>query len=87
LEALPNGTSSFALIVENPDAPNQAFTHWVIYNLPVDIRELPEGVANQPTLPNGGVQGKNSFDQLGFGDLCPHSGTHRYFFKLSAAFF
>ncbi len=81
----PEGTNSFALIVEDPDAPTLTFTHWVVYNLPGDRRELAEGIAPQPTLPNGGMQGKNDFDQLGFGGPCPpHNGTHRYFFKLFA---
>jgi hypothetical protein len=80
----PNGTVSFALIVEDPDAPKETFTHWVVYNLPANIEYLSEGVVNHPTLPDGGVQGKNDFGQLGFGGPCPPSGTHRYFFKLYA---
>lgn len=81
----PPETNSFALIVEDPDAPTLDFTHWVIYNLPGDCRELPEGIAHQPTLANGGIQGKNDFDRLGFSGPCPPSdGTHRYFFKLFA---
>ena len=43
----PPGTNSFALIVADPDAPNLDFTHWVLYNLPGDRRELPEAVVNQ----------------------------------------
>ncbi len=80
----PNGTVSFALIVEDPDAPKKTFTHWVVYNLPAHIEYLSEGVVNHATLPDGGVQGKNDFGQLGFGGPCPPSGTHRYFFKLYA---
>jgi hypothetical protein len=80
----PSGTVSFVLIVEDPDAPEQTFTHWVVYNLPADIHFLPEAVANHPTLPNGGVHGKNDFGTLGFGGPCPPNGTHRYFFKLHA---
>ncbi|EHC18516.1 YbhB/YbcL family Raf kinase inhibitor-like protein [Fischerella thermalis] len=80
----PNGTVSFALIMEDPDAPKETFTHWVVYNLPAHIKHLPEGVVNHATLPGGGVQGKNDFGQLGFGGPCPPSGTHRYFFKLYA---
>lgn len=85
-ESPPPGTNSFALIMEDPDAPSQTFTHWVLYNLPGDRRELPEGVANHAKLPNGGMQGKNSFGQLGFGGPCPppNDGAHRYFFKIYA---
>lgn len=82
-EAPPEGTRSFALIVDDPDAPNQTFTHWVLYNLPAECRELREH-AQDGNLPTGAMQGKNDFNQLGFGGPCPPSGTHRYFFKLYA---
>ncbi|MEB3338422.1 MAG: YbhB/YbcL family Raf kinase inhibitor-like protein [Leptolyngbyaceae bacterium] len=80
----PVGTQSLALVVDDPDAPQQTFTHWVIYNLPTYLRELPEGVAPYPQLPEGSIQGKNDFGRLGFGGPCPPRGTHRYFFKLFA---
>jgi hypothetical protein len=79
----PEGTQSFALILEDPDAPNKTFTHWILYNLPAECRELPEN-ATGSSLPKGAVQGKNDFNQLGFGGPCPPNGTHRYFFKLFA---
>ncbi|MBE9049427.1 YbhB/YbcL family Raf kinase inhibitor-like protein [Nostocales cyanobacterium LEGE 11386] len=80
----PAGTVSFALLMEDPDAPKQTFTHWVVYDLPANLRHLPEGITQEPHLPSGGVQGKNDFGQLGYGGPCPPSGTHRYFFKLYA---
>ncbi|MBW4560871.1 MAG: YbhB/YbcL family Raf kinase inhibitor-like protein [Mojavia pulchra JT2-VF2] len=81
----PPGTKSFALIMDDPDAPNGTFTHWIIYNIPADSRELPEDVAKQPKLADGCFQGKNSFGDLGFGGPCPpKDSTHRYFFKLHA---
>lgn len=80
----PAGTKSFALIISDPDAPNGTFTHWVLYNLPADLRQLPERIPNQDTLSDGSRQGKNDFDQVGFGGPCPPNGTHRYFFKLHA---
>lgn len=82
----PQETRSFALVVDDPDAPKNTFTHWVVYNIPADSRELPEGITQEPTLANGAVQGKNSFGQLGFGGPCPPAkhGTHRYFFKIFA---
>ncbi|MBV8884859.1 MAG: hypothetical protein JO235_12810 [Chroococcidiopsidaceae cyanobacterium CP_BM_RX_35] len=46
----PNGTNTFVLILDDPDAPDQSFTHWVVYNLPVHTRELPEGITNLPCL-------------------------------------
>ncbi len=83
-DAPPTGTQSLALIVDDPDAPGGTYVHWVLYNLPGSIRHLPEAVAPQPSLPQGGIQGKNDFGHLGYGGPCPPSGTHRYFFKLYA---
>lgn len=80
----PNGTSTFALIVEDPDAPRGTFTHWVVYDIPSSLDQLLEGIANQSNVPRGGTQGKNDFGQLGFGGPCPPNGDHRYFFKLYA---
>lgn len=80
----PSGTQSLALIVDDPDAPTGIFVHWVLYDIPFQIRQLSEGAAPQRTLLNGGVQGKNDFGNLGYGGPCPPSGTHRYFFKLYA---
>jgi hypothetical protein len=80
----PTGTQSLALIVDDPDAPGEIFVHWVLYDLPPEIQELPQGVADRDTLPGGGKQGKNDFGKLGYGGPCPPSGLHRYFFKLYA---
>lgn len=83
-DTAPTGTNSFALIVEDPDAPRGTFTHWVVYDLPADQNQLLEGIATEATLLKGGKQGQNDFGQLGFGGPCPPKGTHRYFFKLYA---
>jgi len=80
----PIGTQSLALIVDDPDAPNRTFVHWVLYDLPPETQNLPEGVPAQPVLEGRGTQGKNDYGQLGYGPPCPPSGTHRYFFKLYA---
>ncbi|MBW4650624.1 MAG: YbhB/YbcL family Raf kinase inhibitor-like protein [Kastovskya adunca ATA6-11-RM4] len=80
----PTGTQAFALIVDDPDAPNQTFVHWVLYDLPAEIRQLAAGIAATPTLEGGGTQGKNDFGNLGYGGPYPPSGVHRYFFKLYA---
>lgn len=83
-DAPPEGTQSLVLIVDDPDAPGQTFVHWVLYNLPPETRDLPERLPAIADLDNGGVQGSNDFDQLGYGGPCPPGGTHRYFFKLYA---
>ena len=82
--SVPNGTKSIALICDDPDAPMGTWVHWVLFNLPADMKELPEGVPPQKTLENGSIQGMNDFRKIGYGGPCPPSGTHRYYFKLYA---
>ncbi len=77
--APPEGTQSLALIVDDPDAPGKTWVHWVLYDLPPDLRELPKDMT-QP-----GTQGRNNFGKTGYGGPCPPKGkNHRYFFKLYA---
>jgi len=80
----PAGTLSLALIMDDPDAPAGTWVHWVIYNIPADIRSLPEAVPIAESLSDGGLQGINTSRDLGYGGPCPPSGTHRYYFKLYA---
>jgi len=81
----PQGTKSFALIADDPDAPAGTWVHWVLYDLPPDTRELPESNSRQEHLENGAKQGKNDFGKIGYGGPCPPAGpSHRYFFKLYA---
>ncbi len=81
----PKGTRSFALIMDDPDAPGGIFTHWVLFNLPADNRELLESVPTQGQLSNGALQGKNGFGRTGYGGPCPPPGhPHRYQFTLYA---
>ncbi len=80
----PDNTQSLVLIAEDLDAPEQPFTHWVLYDLSADISQLPEGLPTQPLLLEGGVQGRNDFDQYGYSGPCPPSGTHRYTFQIYA---
>jgi len=82
----PAGTRSFALIADDPDAPAGTWVHWVLYNLPADVSELPENIAKVESLDLGGArQGRNDFRRPGYGGPCPPPGPpHRYFFKLYA---
>jgi hypothetical protein len=81
----PAGTQSFALIMDDPDAPVGTWVHWVLYDLPAGAHELAEGLAKQEELPGGARQGRNDFRRIGYGGPCPPSGpAHRYFFKLYA---
>ncbi len=84
----PEGTQSFALIVDDPDAPDplapkMTWVHWVLYNLPATARGLPEAVA-KTDLPPGTGQGLNDWKRTGYGGPCPPVGRHRYYFKLYA---
>ena len=82
---VPEKTQSFALISDDPDAPMGTWVHWVLYDLPPETRELPEGVAKKETLENGAKQGITDFRKVGYGGPCPPPGpAHRYFFKLYA---
>jgi len=79
------GTQSFALIVDDPDAPRGIWVHWVAYNLPARARSLPEGLPSDRELPDGTRQGRNDSGKIGYSGPCPpHGSTHRYFFKLYA---
>lgn len=80
---VPDGTKTLALIMDDPDAPGGIFTHWVLFNLPATIMNLPEGVQRLDMLDNGGIQGKNDFGRKGYGGPCPPK-RHTYRFILYA---
>ena len=81
----PAGTQSLVLIVDDPDAPVGVFTHWVLFNIPSNSRDLPEALPTQAQLPSGAQQGKNDFGRLGYGGPCPPPGRpHRYRFTVYA---
>ncbi len=81
----PAKTQSFALVMDDPDAPAGTWVHWVLFDLPADTTELAEGVAKHEHLSNGARQGRNDFGKIGYGGPCPPPGKpHRYFFKLYA---
>lgn len=84
-QGAPEDTESFALICDDPDAPMGTWVHWVYYNIPPDLSELPEGIPGTEEPPTGGLQGKNDFGRTGYGGPSPPPGKpHRYFFKLYA---
>ena len=80
---VPEGTQSFVLIMDDPDAPVGTFTHWIAFNIPGSIHSFPEGAAQ--ASPNF-RQGRNDFRRVGYGGPCPPRGhgRHRYFFRLYA---
>jgi Raf kinase inhibitor-like YbhB/YbcL family protein len=82
----PAGTKSFALIVDDPDAPDpaapqQVWVHWLLYNIPSGTTGLAEAVKK---LPPGTGEGKSDYHRTGYGGPCPPIGRHRYFHKLYA---
>jgi Raf kinase inhibitor-like YbhB/YbcL family protein len=74
----PDGTRSFALIMDDPDAPHGTFTHWLLCDIPATTTEL----ADQSV----GKALRNDFGRPGYGGPCPPvgHGPHRYFFTLHA---
>jgi len=75
----PEGTKSFALIVDDPDAvmAGSAWAHWIVWNIPADTKSIGED-----SVP--GVQGKTDFGKAEYGGPCPPNGTHRYSFRVYA---
>ncbi|HEX5431235.1 MAG TPA: YbhB/YbcL family Raf kinase inhibitor-like protein [Bryobacteraceae bacterium] len=80
----PKKTKSFALIVDDPDAPNGSFVHWLVYNIPANQSKLEEGTPHSKELDGGVRQGRNNFGDIGYDGPEPPSGTHRYRFHLFA---
>jgi Raf kinase inhibitor-like YbhB/YbcL family protein len=81
----PPAAKSFVLIVDDPDAPSGPWVHWVLFDLPGDAHDLPEGAGKSAPLPSGAQQGINDFKKTVYGGPCPPPGKpHRYFFKLYA---
>jgi Raf kinase inhibitor-like YbhB/YbcL family protein len=77
----PANTKSFALIMDDPDAPMGTWDHWILFNIPATTNELPENIH---TLPEGTKVGKNSWKRDDWGGPCPPDRIHRYFFRLYA---
>ena len=76
---VPENAKSLVLIVDDPDSPSGLWTHWLVWNLSPTTTIIPEG-----KLPMGAREGKNSFGHVRYDGPAPPSGTHRYFFHLSA---
>ena len=84
----PAGTKSFALIIDDPDAPDprapkMTWVHWVLYDVPAATSTMPEG-ATAASLPAGAREGINDWKSPGYRGPCPPIGRHRYVHKLFA---
>lgn len=84
----PDGTRSFVLVVDDPDAPDPAapkmtWVHWVVYNIPASAKGLAASERGG-AMPAGARDGLNDWKRTGYGGPCPPIGRHRYFFRLFA---
>jgi Raf kinase inhibitor-like YbhB/YbcL family protein len=78
ISGIPSGAKSLALIMDDPDAPNGTYTHWIVFNIKPDVKIIPE------IGPIPGLQAKNSAGLRQYKGPCPPSGVHRYYFKIYA---
>lgn len=82
---IPQGAKSLVLIVDDPDAPRGTFDHWVVWNLPPNLKEIKEGAKELAQLTPVPKQGLNGFQKAFYQGPCPPSGkVHHYHFKLYA---
>jgi len=79
IENIPQKTQSLVLMIDDPDAPNGTWIHWMVANIDPNTAIIAEN-----SVPQDAVQGKNSWGKIAYGGPCPPSGTHRYFFKIYA---
>jgi Raf kinase inhibitor-like YbhB/YbcL family protein len=79
IKDVPEDTKSLALIMDDPDAPRGAFTHWLMWNIPPETKVIDEN-----DWLDGAEQGINDGGQLGYMGPCPPEGIHHYYFKLYA---
>lgn len=80
---VPHGAKSLVLVMDDPDTPSGTFVHWLVYDIPPDVKQLLEGAGSGKLL-NGARQGKNGFGENSYDGPQPPFGTHRYFFRLYA---
>lgn len=76
IDEIPKNTKSLAIIVDDPDAPNGSFCHWLMWNI------TPKNSIKENSAP--GIQGRNSFGENKYDGPCPPRGKHHYHFKVYA---
>ncbi len=79
ISSIPANTQSLALIIDDPDAPNGDWIHWLVWNINPKTQSIAEN-----EIPKGAAQGINDFNKQNYGGPCPPSGIHRYQFKIYA---
>ena len=95
-EGVPEGAQSLALSVTDPDVPAdfgfpRSFAHWLVYNIPAEVRSLAEGASMTAAMPAGAQELNSDFVTFGipgcgrgYGGPWPPDGAHRYVFTLYA---
>jgi len=82
---IPEDTESFLIIMDDPDAPTGDWIHWLLYNIPENIRSLDENIPKNAKLSNGSMQGINDYKTIGYGGPTPPPGPeHRYVITVHA---
>lgn len=82
---VPMGVQSFALTCQDQDGPDgQAWTHWLLWNIPATESRILSGLPQYPRLENGMEQGLNDYLEYGWSGPCPPFGVHEYIFTLYA---
>jgi Raf kinase inhibitor-like YbhB/YbcL family protein len=79
IENAPSNAKSFALVLDDIDAPRGTYVHWIVWNIDPDLKEMKEN-----SVPEGGVQGMNDFKKRNYGGPCPPGRAHKYVFKIYA---
>ena len=86
----PEGTEFYVLLMDDIDAPDKVFSHWILYNIPAKVTDLHDGISTNGILDTGAIQGRNDMTKLGYYGPCPgDQNTHHYIFTVYAvdAFF
>lgn len=88
IEGVPSEAETLALVVDDPDAPGTTYVHWLLWNLPADTEQVPQGVSHGPAISElgGAEQGTNDNGDVGYFGPCPpeDDGPHTYRFTLYA---
>jgi len=81
----PAEAKSFAIEIEDPDAPGESFCHWLVYDIPKDMAQLDPELSHADVLPSGIKQGVNDSGEIGYYGPNPPAGKkHQYIFRIYA---
>jgi Raf kinase inhibitor-like YbhB/YbcL family protein len=81
------GAKSFAIICDDPDAVGGDYVHWVVYNIPTEVKNLRARFPRERKSIHGITQGISDDGSIGYIGPCPPRGVHRYYFTIFAVDF